>query len=112
MIGALRRRYGADIACEQAVALATDYLEGALSPRDRARFERHLAGCPHCTEYLAQMRATIGLARRAAQRQAHAADARALLRALPALARRRRALSDPGPAGRRSRLRTPSSAEW
>lgn len=62
MIGALRRRYGADIACEQAVALATDYLEGALSPRDRARFERHLAGCPHCTEYLAQLRTTIGLA--------------------------------------------------
>ena len=47
------------IVCQQAVELVTDYLEGALSPRDRARFEAHLAGCPHCTEYLEQIRATI-----------------------------------------------------
>ncbi len=39
--------------------LVTDYLEGALSRRDRARLETHLAGCPHCHEYLEQMRATI-----------------------------------------------------
>ena len=39
----------------------TDYLEGALSRRARRRFEAHLAGCPHCTEYLAQMRETIRL---------------------------------------------------
>jgi RNA polymerase sigma-70 factor, ECF subfamily len=42
----------------------TDYLEGALSRRERRRFEAHLAGCPHCTEYLAQMRETIRLAGR------------------------------------------------
>jgi anti-sigma factor RsiW len=51
----------ADLACQQFVELVTDYLEGALSRRDRKRFERHLAGCPHCPEYLAQMRATIDL---------------------------------------------------
>ena len=50
-----------DIVCQQAVELVTDYLEGALSRADRRRFEAHLAGCPHCTEYLAQMRATIAL---------------------------------------------------
>jgi anti-sigma factor RsiW len=49
------------IVCQQAVELVTDYLEGALSRRARRRFEAHLAGCPHCTEYLAQMRATITL---------------------------------------------------
>jgi Putative zinc-finger/Lactonase, 7-bladed beta-propeller len=38
-----------------------DYLEGTLSRADRRRFEAHLAGCPHCTEYLAQMRKTIEL---------------------------------------------------
>jgi len=54
----LRRR---EIVCQQAVELITDYLEGALSRADRRRFEAHLAGCPHCTEYLAQMRATIEL---------------------------------------------------
>ena len=51
-----RRRH---LACRQAVELVTDYLEGALSRRDRERFEAHLAGCPHCTEYLAQMRRTL-----------------------------------------------------
>jgi anti-sigma factor RsiW len=51
----------ADLVCQQLVELVTDYLEGALSRRDRRRFERHLAGCPHCPEYLAQMRATIDL---------------------------------------------------
>jgi anti-sigma factor RsiW len=55
----LRRR---DLVCQQAVELVTDYLEHALSPAARRRFEKHLAGCPHCTEYLAQMRATIALA--------------------------------------------------
>ena len=45
--------------CKEAVELVTDYLEGALSRRDRARFEAHLRDCPHCSEYLAQMRATI-----------------------------------------------------
>jgi anti-sigma factor RsiW len=54
-----RRR---DLVCRQAVELVTDYLEGALSRADRRRFEAHLAGCPHCTEYLAQIRATIDLA--------------------------------------------------
>ena len=52
----LRRR---KIMCRQAVELVTDYLEGALSTRDRARFESHLRDCPHCTEYLEQIRRTI-----------------------------------------------------
>jgi anti-sigma factor RsiW len=54
----LRRR---DLVCQQAVELVTNYLEGALSRSDRRRYEAHLAGCPHCTEYLAQMRKTIEL---------------------------------------------------
>jgi len=54
----LRRR---DLVCQQAVELVTDYLEDALSGADRRRYEAHLAGCPHCTEYLAQMRKTIEL---------------------------------------------------
>ncbi len=45
--------------CRQAVELVTDYLEGALTPAERARFEAHLSGCPHCTEYLREMRVTI-----------------------------------------------------
>lgn len=59
MVPALRLRR--DIACQQAVELVTAYLEGTLARAGRRRFEAHLAGCPHCTEYLAQMRKTIEL---------------------------------------------------
>jgi anti-sigma factor RsiW len=47
------------VVCQQAVELVTDYLEGRLSAGPRRRFEAHLAECPHCSEYLAQVRATI-----------------------------------------------------
>jgi anti-sigma factor RsiW len=45
--------------CRQAVELITAYLEDALPQRDRARFEAHIAECPHCSEYLDQMRRTL-----------------------------------------------------
>ncbi|MDQ3946143.1 MAG: zf-HC2 domain-containing protein [Actinomycetota bacterium] len=57
---ALFRRRRA-IVCREAVELVTDYLEGALTARDRARFEAHLAECPHCHDYLEQMRTTIAV---------------------------------------------------
>jgi anti-sigma factor RsiW len=49
------------LVCQQAVELVTDYLEGALSRADHRRFEKHLARCDGCTEYLAQIRATIAI---------------------------------------------------
>ena len=58
------RRRPAVLPCQRVVEMVTDYLEDALSPADRRRFETHLADCPHCTEYLAQMRETIRLAGR------------------------------------------------
>jgi anti-sigma factor RsiW len=57
----LRIRPRHDLTCQQAVGLVTDYLEGALTARQRRRFEAHLAACVHCPEYLAQMRVTIVL---------------------------------------------------
>lgn len=50
-----------ELACRQMVELITDYLEGQLSRSQRRRFEAHIAGCEHCSEYLEQMRATIRL---------------------------------------------------
>ncbi len=50
------------LVCRHAVSLMTDYLDGALDQRARARLEAHLADCPHCREYLAQIRATIAAA--------------------------------------------------
>ena len=49
------------MSCRQVVGLVTEYLEGALSDADRRRFEAHIAGCPNCTEYLAEMRTTLRL---------------------------------------------------
>jgi anti-sigma factor RsiW len=54
----LRQR---DLVCQQAVELVTDYLDGALSRRDRRRLEAHLKKCPNCSAYLEQIRATIRL---------------------------------------------------
>ena len=51
-----------DLSCQELVELVTDYLEGALPPPERARFEAHIAGCTGCDRYLAQMRTTIALA--------------------------------------------------
>jgi anti-sigma factor RsiW len=45
--------------CQEMVELITDYLEGSLPRSQRRRFEAHIAGCEHCTEYLEQMRTTI-----------------------------------------------------
>ncbi len=51
-----------DLVCQQAVELVTDYLEGALSRRDRRRFESHLGACPNCRAYLEEISTTIQLA--------------------------------------------------
>ncbi len=53
--------------CRELVELVTDYLEGAMAPDDRARFEQHLALCPGCGTYLEQMRRTIALVGRLAE---------------------------------------------
>jgi len=53
-----------DIACEEVVDLLTDFLEGALDRKTRTRLEQHLVLCPGCTEYLRQLRLTIGATRR------------------------------------------------
>lgn len=50
-----------DLHCQELVELVTDYLEGALSREQQARFEAHIARCAACTAYLAQMRQTIRL---------------------------------------------------
>lgn len=47
------------LSCQELIELVTDYVEGTLSPADRARFERHLGVCADCHHYLDQMRQTI-----------------------------------------------------
>jgi anti-sigma factor RsiW len=45
--------------CLELTEVLTDYLEGAMSPEDVARFEAHLALCEGCATYVDQMRETI-----------------------------------------------------
>jgi anti-sigma factor RsiW len=54
-------RKPASIVCREAVEAVTAYLEGAMTPREHASFEAHLAACPHCTAYVEQIRETIAL---------------------------------------------------
>lgn len=56
------RRRGGEIVCQQWVEMVTDYLEGALPPGLQRAADRHLAECPHCREYLDQMRRTVSIA--------------------------------------------------
>jgi len=53
--------------CRDVVELMTDYLEGALTPSDRRRFEEHIAGCDGCRAYLEQLRATQAAVRKVAE---------------------------------------------
>ena len=48
-----------DLRCVEFVATVTAYLEGALPDDVVRRIEEHLAVCPPCREYLAQMRLTV-----------------------------------------------------
>jgi anti-sigma factor RsiW len=49
------------LTCRELVQLITDYLEGAMPTETRLRFERHVAICPACRGFLAQMRETLRL---------------------------------------------------
>ncbi|WP_242344309.1 anti-sigma factor family protein [Anaeromyxobacter terrae] len=53
-----------ELTCRELVELVTEYLEGALAPDERTRFELHLAVCHGCTQYLHQLRATLRIAGR------------------------------------------------
>jgi anti-sigma factor RsiW len=47
------------LTCQELVELVTEYLDDALRPEDRAKFEHHLSICDGCSAYLRQMRETI-----------------------------------------------------
>lgn len=69
------------MACEELVAVLTDYLDGGLPPDDRRRLEAHLDECAYCVNYLVQMKETIdaiaevGLESLAPERQREVLDA-------------------------------------
>jgi anti-sigma factor RsiW len=53
------RRGPRGLACPELVELVTDYLEQALPPGRRRRFEAHLESCPDCRAYVAELAQTV-----------------------------------------------------
>ena len=53
------------IKCSELVDFLGDYLSGELSAPMRREFERHLAVCPPCVNYLKSYEATIRLCKSA-----------------------------------------------
>jgi anti-sigma factor (TIGR02949 family) len=53
-----------ELDCRDVVEVVTDYLEGAMAPEDRRRFEAHLETCEGCVTYLEQLRSVIRVAGR------------------------------------------------
>ncbi len=49
--------------CRELTDFILDYLEDALEPAQRARFEEHLAECAECRQFLGTYRATGQLVR-------------------------------------------------
>ena len=69
------------ISCREVVEIVTDYLDGALTPEDRARMDAHLEACPPCALYVEQIRTTRRLAAEAEAELERRPDREALLSA-------------------------------
>jgi anti-sigma factor RsiW len=78
----------ASYVCREFVEDVTAYLEGALPDETVALVDRHLADCPHCREYLRQMRETIAAAHTLAEREIDAMPAELRERLLQAFRER------------------------
>ncbi len=55
--------------CQEVVELVTDYLEQALLPEMKAKFDEHIAECPGCDTYLEQVQQTILMLRKLTEQQ-------------------------------------------
>ena len=62
-----RARVDSPMTCRELVELVTDYLEGALSGRERERFETHIGECDPCAVYLEQIRLMVDASGRLAR---------------------------------------------
>jgi anti-sigma factor (TIGR02949 family) len=48
-----------EFSCQEMIEVVTSYLDDALPPDERQRFERHLSYCAGCSTYVDQMSETI-----------------------------------------------------
>lgn len=79
------------ISCRELIGFLDDYVAGVQTEPVRQEFERHLAACPRCIDYLRTYRATMTLCRATREADAEFAEPPAdLVKAV--LAARRQAL--------------------
>jgi anti-sigma factor (TIGR02949 family) len=55
--------------CREVVELATEYVEGELTPEQATAFELHLNFCDGCSTFIDQIRETAATARRLSEEQ-------------------------------------------
>jgi anti-sigma factor RsiW len=67
------------VRCSEFVEVVTDWMEGALDDDARLTVEEHLAICPHCSDYVVQLRRSIDVLREAPRPAPPAAARQALL---------------------------------
>ena len=70
------------VRCVEFVESVTDWMEGALVDAERLGVEEHVAICPHCSEYVHQLRLSaevLATVDELAPRDAPPADARTAL---------------------------------
>ena len=48
--------------CQEVVALASDFLDGTLTPEQMTEFELHLNFCDGCSSFVDQVRTTAAMA--------------------------------------------------
>jgi anti-sigma factor RsiW len=53
------------LTCRELIEFLADYVDDELAADERARFDAHLAVCPHCVDYLQGYRESIRLGRAA-----------------------------------------------
>ena len=53
------------ITCRELNDIIGDYLAGELTPTQQAAFDRHMAVCPECREYLETYKTTVALGKSA-----------------------------------------------
>jgi anti-sigma factor RsiW len=63
------------LTCREVIDFLAAYVEGELAAAERAAFDRHLAVCPPCVDYLHGYRETIRLGKAALVSETEIADA-------------------------------------
>jgi anti-sigma factor RsiW len=78
-----------EMRCREFVEAVTEWMEGVLDDDGRVVLEEHLAICPHCLDYLGELRLAIAVLRGTADSRAAAAPPPAMRAALLAAFRER-----------------------